>query len=93
MAVITLILYYPNQWLFGVSNKKLVYLLMIIALFVVAGTVPLLFSRIDRGPIIRTSIISAFLMGLLTIVDKLMQTWKPYMETDAVYFKIGRAHV
>ncbi len=87
MAVITLILYYPNQWLFGVSNKKLVYLLMIIALFVVSGLVPMLFSKIDRGPIIRTSILSAFLMGFLTVVDKLMQTWKPYMETDAVYFR------
>ena len=87
MAVITLVMYYPNQWLFGVENKKLVYALMIIALFVVSGTVPLLFSKIDRGPIIRTSILSAFLMGLLTVIDKLMQTWKPYMETDAVYFR------
>jgi peptide/nickel transport system permease protein len=87
MAAITLILYYPNQWLFGMENKKLVYSLMIIALFIVSGTLPLLFSKIDRGPIIRTSILSAFIMGLLTVVDKLMQTWKPYMETDAVYFR------
>ncbi|GDX23081.1 hypothetical protein LBMAG09_10560 [Actinomycetes bacterium] len=87
MALLTLLLYYPNQYLFGVSNKKLVYLLMIIALFLVSGFVPLLFSKIDRGPIIRTSILSAFIMGLLTILDKLMQTWRPYTETDAVYFR------
>lgn len=87
MAVLTLVLYYPNQWLFELDAKKIVFPVMIIALFVVSGTVPLLFSRIDRGPIIRTSMLSAFIMGLLTVVDKLMQTWKPYMETDAVYFR------
>lgn len=87
MAVLTLVLYYPNQWLFGVENKKLIYTLMIVALFVVAGTVPLLITKIDRRPVVRTSMISAFLMGLLTVIDKLMQTWKPYMETDAVYFR------
>ena len=87
MALLALILYYPNQWLFGVEQKKIVYSLMIIALFVISGTVPLLLTKIDRGPVIRTSILSAFIMGLLTIVDKLMQTWKPYMETDAVYFR------
>jgi peptide/nickel transport system permease protein len=87
MAVLTLVLYYPNQWLFDVQNKKLVYTLMIITLFVVSAAVPYFMTRIDRGPIIRTSMIAAFLMGLLTVVDKLMQTWKPYMETDAVYFR------
>jgi peptide/nickel transport system permease protein len=73
--------------LFEVENKKIVYALMVIALFAVSGTVPLLMSRIDRGPIIRTSMLAAFLMGILNVIDKLMQTWKPYMETDAVYFR------
>ena len=65
MAVLTLVLYYPNQWLFDVQNKKLVYTLMIITLFVVSAAVPYFMTRIDRGPIIRTSMIAAFLMGLL----------------------------
>jgi len=87
MAAIAVILYYPVQWLFEQDGKIIIYPLMIITLFVVAGTVPLRFSRIDRGPIIRTSMISAFIMGLLIVIDQLMQTWKPYMESDAVYFR------
>lgn len=87
MAAIAVILYYPVQWLFEQDGKIIIYPLMIITLFIVAGTVPLRFSKIDRGPIIRTSMISAFIMGLLIVIDQLMQTWKPYMESDAVYFR------
>jgi peptide/nickel transport system permease protein len=87
MAAIAVALYYPVQWLFNQDGKIFIYPLMIIALFVVAGVVPLKFTKIDRGPIIRTSMISAFLMGLLLVINELMQTWKPYMETDAVYFR------
>lgn len=87
MAALAVILYYPVQWLFEQDGKIIIYPLMIITLFIVAGTVPLKFSKIDRGPIIRTSMISAFIMGLLIVIDQLMQTWKPYMESDAVYFR------
>jgi peptide/nickel transport system permease protein len=87
MAAIAVLVYYPVQWLFEQDGKIIIYPLMIITLFVVAGTVPLKFSKIDRGPIIRTSMISAFIMGLLIVIDQLMQTWKPYMESDAVYFR------
>ena len=87
MAAIALVIYYPVQWLFEQDGKIIIYPLLVITLFLVAGLVPLKFSRIDRGPIIRTSIISAFIMGLLIVIDQLMQTWKPYMESDAVYFR------
>ena len=87
MAAIAVALYYPVQWLFDQDGKVIIYPLMIISLFVVAGVVPLKFTKIDRGPIIRTSMISAFIMGLLLVINELMQTWKPYMETEAVYFR------
>ena len=87
MAAIAVALYYPVQWLFEQDGKAVIYPLMIITLFAVAGLVPLKFTKIDRGPIIRTSMISAFVMGLLLVIDQLMQTWKPYMESDAVYFR------
>ena len=87
MAAIAVALYYPVQWLFDQEAKAIIYPLMVITLFVVAGVVPLKFTKIDRGPIIRTSMISAFIMGLLLVINELMQTWKPYMETDAVYFR------
>ena len=87
MAAIAVALYYPVQWLFEQDGKIIIYPLMVITLFVVSGLVPLRFTKIDRGSIIRTSMISAFIMGLLIVVDQLMQTWKPYMESDAVYFR------
>lgn len=87
MAAIAVALYYPVQWLFDQDGRLLIYPLMIITLFIVAGVVPLAITKIDRGPIIRTSMISAFIMGLLLVIDQLMQTWKPYMESDAVYFR------
>jgi peptide/nickel transport system permease protein len=87
MAAIGIVLYYPLQWIFEQDGKIVIYPLLVITLFIVAGTVPLRFTKIDRGPIIRTSMLSAFIMGLLIVVDQLMQTWKPYMESDAVYFR------
>jgi peptide/nickel transport system permease protein len=43
-----------------------------------------LFSKIDRGPIARTAIITGVISGFLIFVDRVMQTWAPYRATDAV---------
>jgi peptide/nickel transport system permease protein len=53
----------------------------------VAVIVSLLFARVDRGPVIRTTVITSLLSAHLIIVDKLMMTWKPYMEDGAVNFR------
>jgi peptide/nickel transport system permease protein len=57
--------------------------------------VALIFARQDRGPVIRTAVLSALLSANLIVVDKFMRTWKPYMEEDAVNFRpiptIGQA--
>jgi peptide/nickel transport system permease protein len=83
-AVLGLIFYYPAQYAFnhfpGVGTI-LILAAMTIALSVGSG---MIFSKIDRGPIIRTSVITGFIIGLIILVDKLMQTWAPYMNTDAV---------
>jgi peptide/nickel transport system permease protein len=54
---------------------------------VVAVAVSFAFAKIDRGPVIRTTIFTALLSAHLIIVDKFMQTWKPYMEDGAVNFR------
>jgi peptide/nickel transport system permease protein len=38
------------------------------------------FTKIDKGPVIRVSMLSAFFVGLFTVLDKLMQTWDKYYE-------------
>jgi peptide/nickel transport system permease protein len=57
---------------------------MVCALITTAVFVGLAFSKIDRAPIVRTTIITAVLSAHLVLVDKFLQTWKPYMETDAI---------
>jgi peptide/nickel transport system permease protein len=54
---------------------------------VAAVAVSFVFAKIDRGPVIRTTIFTALLSAHLIIVDKFMQTWKPYMEDGAVNFR------
>lgn len=95
MIPLTLISYYLFQ---GQLNKEssipqLLGFATITAL--VAVGVAILFSRQDRGPVIRTSIIAALLSAGLIVVDKLLQTWKPYMEDSAIDYRpiptIGQA--
>ena len=54
---------------------------------IVATLVAFIFAREDRGPVIRTTVITGLISGSLIIVDKFMQTWKPYMETAAVDYR------
>jgi peptide/nickel transport system permease protein len=87
MAGLTVIAYYPANWIFDNYPGNFTIFLMICVLITTAVFVGLAFSKIDRAPIVRTSIITAVLSASLVLVDKLMQTWKPYMATDAVNYR------
>ena len=87
MAVIALVLYYPNQWLFSHHAGWLLILAQLIATIGIAFVVGLKFAKIDRAPTIRTAAITGVLIGIITLLDKFMQTWNPYMSTDAVNFR------
>jgi peptide/nickel transport system permease protein len=87
MAGLSVVAYFPANWLFDKYPGNLSIFLMICVLITTAVFVGLAFSKIDRAPIVRTTIITAVLSAGLVLVDKLMQTWKPYMETDAVNYR------
>lgn len=87
MAVVSLLLYYPNQYLFDHHASALLILGQLITTFVIAALVGLYFAKIDRAPIIRTAMLTGFFIGAVTLVDRLMHTWSPYMATDAVNFR------
>lgn len=36
------------------------------------------FTKVDKGPVIRVSMLAAFFVSLFTILDKLMQAWNEY---------------
>ena len=87
MAPLTVISYFLVSNSLNSSSSIPQLLRYALITIIVAVAVALAFARIDRGPVVRTTVITALLSGHLIIVDKFMQTWKPYMEEGAVSFR------
>jgi len=87
MAGLSVLAFYPANWVFDNHPGALSIFLMACVLITTAVFVGLAFSKIDRAPIVRTTIITAVLSASLVLIDKFMQTWKPYMETDAINYR------
>jgi peptide/nickel transport system permease protein len=87
MSLLALLIYFPIQRVLD-SNSSLSQLLLLwFITIIVAISVSFLFGKIDRGPLTRTTIITASLSAALLILDKYMRTWKKYMEEDAINFR------
>ncbi len=84
MALLGLISYYPAQYFFKHSPHVSTLLLMALLTLGLGAAVGRFFAKIDRGPVVRTTMITGFVISLLMLLDRLMQTWAPYMATDAV---------
>ncbi len=88
IPVAALVTYYPVNWVFNNVSMNLWVLLGLLAIsLAIAYISAIKFSKIDRGPIIRTTMITAFLSSLIMLADKFMRTWKPYSETDAINYR------
>jgi len=86
LAVVALgeITYFPTQYLFNKYPGPLtIFLLACVAIGLAVGA-GFYFAKEDRRPVIRTSVLTAILMGIIVLIDKLMKTWVPYVNTDAV---------
>jgi len=84
MAVIALVLYYPNQFVFS-HFGNIWSLIALMALTLTVGYfVARYWAKIDRGPVVRTAMITGGLIGLLTLADKLMRSFEGYAATDAI---------
>lgn len=84
MSVLGLLSYYPVNWLFERENQLIIIFGLLLLTSASAVLVSIYFAKIDRGPVIRTAVLTGLLSGLLMMLDKLMQTWEPYFNTDAV---------
>ncbi len=84
MALLALISYYPSQYLLKHSPHVSTLLLMLLFTLLLGAGVGRIFAKIDRGPIMRTSTLTGLVLAFLMLLDKLMQTWFPYLSTDAV---------
>lgn len=87
MAAVGLLVYFPVQQVFESDRKLLTFLALALVTIAVAVGVSFFFAKVDRGPVIRTTVLTAILIAGLILVDKFMQTWKPYMETDAINYR------
>jgi peptide/nickel transport system permease protein len=87
MALVGTISYFPVQPLLDSNRPRVAMLGLFVVLLIVSISGAFVFSRIDRGPIIRTSIITSTLIGLLILLDKMMQNWRPYVESDDVNYR------
>ena len=84
MAGLAVVWYYPAQWIF---NNFVSYftIFILISMIVLSGLgLSRVYSKIDRGPIARTAIITGILSGFLILADRIMQSWDDYRATDAV---------
>jgi len=87
MAGLALAWYYPAQWIFDNFASYLAIIVMLALVIATGVFVARIFSKIDRGPIARTAIITGVLCGFLILIDRVMQSWKEYSSTDAVNYR------
>jgi peptide/nickel transport system permease protein len=79
------VLYFPVEYFLKRYANVLTIVVMAAITLAIAVGVAYLFTKIDRRPVIRTSVITSILVGILFIIDKLMKTWVPYINTDAIH--------
>ena len=84
MAGLGLAFYFPLQILFKNNGSYLILLALLIVTVLLGYGSSYVFSKIDRGPIARTAILTGFVCSLFIFADRLMQSWAEYSATDAV---------
>jgi peptide/nickel transport system permease protein len=75
-----LIAYYPFQSLAGPGTNYELMLALAALMLSSSYFIGYFFTKIDKGPVIRVSVLSALMVALFTVADKLMQTWDTYFK-------------
>lgn len=87
MAIAGFISYFPMQSIFDGDNRRIKVLIAFILMILLSVVAALVFAKVDRGPVIRTTLLTSFIISLLIFLDKFMQTWAPYMATGAINYR------
>lgn len=87
VVLIGFVLYFPVEYLLKKYASMLTVFIMLLVTIAIAFAAALVFAKIDRRPVIRTSIITSIFVGFLFIIDKLMKTWVPYINSDAIHLR------
>jgi len=86
-AGIAFVFYFPMQKVFEMQKQGLLLVASAIVTILIAVGVGLYFAKIDRVAIIRTTVLTAMIQGILMIVDQMMATWERYMSSDAINYR------
>lgn len=84
MAFIGTLLYFPAEHILHTHGSLLLILLFALATFGVAIINGRFWAKVDRAPIVRTSVLTGFCVALVILVDELLHNWVHYLQTDAV---------
>jgi peptide/nickel transport system permease protein len=84
VAVLGGVLYYPFNAVPGKWLNLGIMLLLALVTVVVGGLIGRSWAKEDRGALTRIGAITAVVTALFTILDKLMQVWNPYVNSDAI---------
>jgi peptide/nickel transport system permease protein len=81
-----LVLYYPLQALFRQYSFINFFTVALIVIVIVAlgGAAGYFWGGVDRGQSIRTGAITAFVMSLILLLDRFMQSWNIYFDQVAL---------
>ena len=85
VVAIGFIVYFPVEYFLKKYASLSTILVMLVVTLAIAIGVSYIFAKIDRRPVVRTSVITSIFVGILFIIDKLMKTWVPYVNTDAIH--------
>jgi len=83
-ALLSVVMYFPFQVMVGENASFVLLIAVAILMLSVSYFVGYFFTDIDRGPVIQVSMLTAFLTSLLTVIDRIMQTWHKYLTDPAV---------
>ncbi|MEY4655150.1 MAG: ABC transporter permease [Rhodoluna sp.] len=82
-AGIGVAMYYPFNLLANGSANYQMIIGFALLMLVVSYFVGYLFTKVDKGPVITVSMLSAVFISLYTVLDRFMQSWQQYfVETD-----------
>jgi peptide/nickel transport system permease protein len=98
VAALGIVGYFPVMafWKPGTINIGSVLLVFVILGFL-AVVAAYAFTKVDRGPAVRVTLLTSVFVSFFLLVDKLMQVWNDYLNADGINMRpiptIGEASV
>lgn len=87
MVLLAGVAYPIVQYFFDSTGRLVSFSVMLVVSALVAVGVSILFAREDRNAVIRTTLFTTVMIWILLVVDKLMSSWWPYMQHEAINYR------